>query len=37
MNALAGFILGFLVGGFFGVMTLAVVVACREDDDEAVR
>lgn len=27
-----GFIIGFLVGGWFGVMALAILIAGRDDD-----
>ena len=30
---IAGFF-GFMIGGFFGVMTMALMVGCREEDDD---
>ena len=32
MHAVISFIIGFMIGGFFGVLTLAVLVAGRGDD-----
>lgn len=32
--AILGFIFGFIIGGMFGVMTLALLIASRDDREE---